>query len=714
MRGKSIYYYIGASLWILNPFLVFISLLKDQIKLGTFFTWFGKMHPLLLHFPIALSIFIGIYLIAFNQKRVDKDNEQKILLINAFLAVLVAILGIFLSKENSYEGTILIWHQWGGVGYSILSWIILFLNNKNERFNKSISLRSVLGMVYVLLIILFTHKGAQLTHGIDAVSFPSSKDNVVAPIVDSNLTIYQKAVQPILNDKCVSCHGPQKKKGDLLLHTPELIAKGGKDGSVFLLQGKSSIIERMHLPLTQEAHMPPDGKPQLSPSEILILEKWILAGGKFDTKLSDINKNDSLFQLANNYTPPSKNTTLNHFPDLKEYNTNYCNVHYTYGGGDKIEVSFYQGKFYDPAQFKKFDKIKEKIIFLNLQTMQLKKEDLVIVSSFPNLEKLNLNYTGIDFSLLEPLTALHKLNTLSICGINFSLDELNRFLQKSKIKNVYLWNNTISSSALNSVIKAHPGVQFIIGDNLQNEFIKLNNPSIDQDSSIIKEHLDINIKHGLKGTIIRYTLDGTEPDSLGSAIYTKPLRFTKSTIIKAKAFKTGWLSSDVIQKTLYHSTIHPDTVFLLTHPDKKYIGTGARTLFDYEIGEKNFGNGKWLGYKDANMELVFGFKKKTSIKEAYVNALVNMGSYIFPIVSIRIYGSNDGKNYTILNTTSFPTLHKDSPANINETQSFYCPIKKPTPFLYYKMVVQNLKKLPEWHPGKGTPAWIFMDELFLN
>lgn len=216
MRGKSIYYYIGASLWILNPFLVFISLLKDQIKLGTFFTWFGKMHPLLLHFPIVLSIFIGIYLIAFNQKRVDKDNEQKILLINAFLAVLVAILGIFLSKENSYEGTILIWHQWGGVGYSILSWIILFLNNKNERFNKSISIRSVLGMVYVLLIILFTHKGAQLTHGIDAVSFPSSKDNVVAPIVDSNLTVYQKAVQPILNDKCVSCHGPQKKKGDLL------------------------------------------------------------------------------------------------------------------------------------------------------------------------------------------------------------------------------------------------------------------------------------------------------------------------------------------------------------------------------------------------------------------------------------------------------------------------------------------------------------------
>jgi len=25
-----------------------------------------------------------------------------------------------------------------------------------------------------------------------------------------------------------------------------------------------------------------------------------------------------------------------------------------------------------------------------------------------------------------------------------------------------------------------------------------------------------------------------------------------------------------------------------------------------------------------------------------------------------------------------------------------------------------LKKLPPWHAGKGTPAWIFIDELFLK
>ncbi|WP_449436423.1 hypothetical protein [Pedobacter steynii] len=31
-----------------------------------------------------------------------------------------------------------------------------------------------------------------------------------------------------------------------------------------------------------------------------------------------------------------------------------------------------------------------------------------------------------------------------------------------------------------------------------------------------------------------------------------------------------------------------------------------------------------------------------------------------------------------------------------------------------KIVGKNFKKLPEWHPGKGQPAWLFIDEIFLN
>ena len=31
-----------------------------------------------------------------------------------------------------------------------------------------------------------------------------------------------------------------------------------------------------------------------------------------------------------------------------------------------------------------------------------------------------------------------------------------------------------------------------------------------------------------------------------------------------------------------------------------------------------------------------------------------------------------------------------------------------------KLVVRPVTKLPSWHPGKGEPGWVFMDEVFVN
>jgi hexosaminidase len=30
---------------------------------------------------------------------------------------------------------------------------------------------------------------------------------------------------------------------------------------------------------------------------------------------------------------------------------------------------------------------------------------------------------------------------------------------------------------------------------------------------------------------------------------------------------------------------------------------------------------------------------------------------------------------------------------------------------YVKVVATNFGKIPDWHPGKGEPAWLFVDEI---
>jgi mono/diheme cytochrome c family protein len=719
-KSNKLFAFLGNALWVLNPFLVFIVLFKEKLTLHIGMAWMGKFHPLFLHFPIVLSICIGLYLVFVPAGKLAKVIEQQVLLTNAFIAVLVAITGLFLSKENTYAENLLTQHQWGGVAIALFSWALVFINNYYVKFQTNKILRVEIGIFLLVLVIVFTHKGAQLTHGEDVLSFPKNKistiDTVAKKVLDSTASIYEKAVQPILLDKCVGCHGPNKVKGNLLLDNKEHILKGGKHGSVLDLTGTSSIIERIHLPLAEEKHMPPDGKPQLTPSEIKILNDWISAGGDFNKKIVELEKTDSLYLLAKSYQAPVEKIKNkgNAGPDMSEYNTNYCNVQYIYPGSNLIEVNFFQGSFYDREQLKKLDKIKEQIVSLNMQTMPLQQEDMAIITGFKQLERLNLNYTGLNSTSLAPIKTLSKLQSLSIAGIEASVSELSNLVKGSSIKILHIWNTKIKKDQVQLIQSQNKNLVVTVGDNLENEIIKIINPSIEQDSSIIPAHLDIPIKHVVKGAIVRYTLDGTDPDSLNSPIYKKPIRLYNNTVVKTKAFKVGWISSDIVQRNFYKSTIHPDSIVLLQLPDPKYRATGPKTLFDYELGDKNFGNAKWLGYKDANMEMVIGFKKPTAIKEIYFNALVNLGSYIFPIVSIDVMGSMDGKNYTLVSKNNYPGVTDATPKKLNETKGFSCAISKPTPYKFYKLVATNLKKLPNWHPGKGTPAWIFIDEIFLN
>jgi hypothetical protein len=134
------------------------------------------------------------------------------------------------------------------------------------------------------------------------------------------------------------------------------------------------------------------------------------------------------------------------------------------------------------------------------------------------------------------------------------------------------------------------------------------------------------------------------------------------------------------------------------------------------VGELNFGNGKWLGYSKTNMEFVMQFKAPTQMNEVIFNSLINTGSYIFPIQSIQVEGSMDGKSFKPLQSQDFTAITNaySKETNMNQVQSFKVKIDKVAAYPFYKFTLRNLKQLPSWHPGKGTPAWIFVDEVFFN
>ena len=111
----------------------------------------------------------------------------------------------------------------------------------------------------------------------DDASAPAPKQ----PVANKSVPKFADEIQPLLREKCGSCHGPTSQKGELALHSPALIQKGSESGPV-VVAGKSD--DSKLFQLIQKGEMPPDGQEPLSDSEIDLVRRWIDGGASFGSQ----------------------------------------------------------------------------------------------------------------------------------------------------------------------------------------------------------------------------------------------------------------------------------------------------------------------------------------------------------------------------------------------------------------------------------------------
>ena len=91
---------------------------------------------------------------------------------------------------------------------------------------------------------------------------------------------YERDIEPILRQNCVSCHGPERQENGLRLDSPETILLGGHNGPVILpgAAADSSLIHFVAGVEEGEFNRMPLKAPPLSAAQIGLLEKWIDQG----------------------------------------------------------------------------------------------------------------------------------------------------------------------------------------------------------------------------------------------------------------------------------------------------------------------------------------------------------------------------------------------------------------------------------------------------
>ena len=207
---------------------------------------------------------------------------------------------------------------------------------------------------------------------------------------------------------------------------------------------------------------------------------------------------------------------------------------------------------------------------------------------------------------------------------------------------------------------------------------------------------------------IRYTLDGTEPTG-NSALYTGAIVLQKSAKIRAAAFRDGKRSSVTSQDISFNkATACPVELLQPTH--KNYTYKGGATLTDGLLGDKGFGTGRWLGFSGNDLEAVIDLKQNTDVSSVSLNTCVDKGSWIFDARNIEVSVSADGKTVTKGASKSLPALEEQTPDNIYTYELTF----PQTTTRYVKLTATSEHNIPEWHGGKGKPAFLFVDEISIK
>src|SRR3954462_3760431 len=278
---------------------------------------FGHFHPVLVHLPIGI-LMTGLLLQWLARKEKYKSLEVAVpivLLVGTIGALISCITGAMLYTTDDYDKSLASWHMIMAITLTLVA-LMAYAKTKNPQFPAD---KNLLSISLLVLIMITGHLGGSLTHGSDYLTKPllnifsrdSTASLTIKPVPNvQEAQVYTEVIKPILQTRCYSCHGPNKQKGGLRMDDSLRLMKGGKDGIVIEAGSaeKSELIKRLALSLSNDDHMPPKEKPQLTKSQVALLHWWIDNGAVFNKKVKDIEQPAEVKQFLLALQSPQHNT----------------------------------------------------------------------------------------------------------------------------------------------------------------------------------------------------------------------------------------------------------------------------------------------------------------------------------------------------------------------------------------------------------------------
>ncbi|MBA6316145.1 DUF2231 domain-containing protein [Cellulophaga baltica] len=433
----------------------------------------GRFHPLVVHLPIGFLFFAFVLEVFSRWKKnpVLTSGIPLALFLGALSGTVACILGYMLSLSGDYEESALDTHFWFGIAttaIAFLAWLIRIEKINIASLNKLQPNIAALTLLVILLSIT-GHYGGNLTHGSDYLVkyLPFGgvdKKELVAVTKVQDAEVFGHLVEPILQNKCASCHNSSKKKGGLSIADSVSILVGGKNGEI-LIPGdanNSEILKRVLLDPHDDNFMPPEGKTPLTEEEIAMLTYWIEnAKAGFSTKVAAVETNETITGIASTMLGLSGTSTSQgaeiEIPKVALVPDDAIIALQTEGFRLR-ELAFESGLYEvvlapnsnvngtPKSMSEKLEKllsIKENILWLSLENNQIADEHIALIAQFPNIQKLKLNDNPLSDAAVTPLIKLENLTSVNLLGTKITSKSIPAFSEMKRLKYAYVWKTNI-------------------------------------------------------------------------------------------------------------------------------------------------------------------------------------------------------------------------------------------------------------------------------
>jgi hypothetical protein len=240
---------------------------------------------------------------------------------------------------------------------------------------------------------------------------------------------------------------------------------------------------------------------------------------------------------------------------------------------------------------------------------------------------------------------------------------------------------------------------FSIGMTGQN--LRLSKPKVSLEKHILSTPVDLEASFAMHGAKIYYNVEKNGIVSKYKA-YKKPLKITEPTTIRFQVKHHDYLSSPEVMTRLIAAS--PFSYYVdCPEAQGNYKAQGCNTLSDNICGSSDF-HQNYLGYNASELWFKINLDLPTKVEKVVLSTLVNQGAWIFGAMSVDVYDQNEKLVGSLINSAEKQT-----------TDVFFFPEIKLLKGTYTSLniKVKPTSSIPDWHQGKGNPAWFFIDEILV-